>query len=157
MDVYTHWSNNGGSCIADYVMKKAQLLAFVLRDHHSNVYIYCARQNAYYLRRFSFPRILRCPAGIDRGCWVISGFGRNLGLTHLASMSCWQRSDDDGCSWWSAKKKTRTQTGNRLLTRYKATKHIERTFLSSDYCYYVQNLNAVLLISQMGSPLLQKP
>ena len=39
------------------------------------------RQNAYYLRRFSVPRILRCPSGIDRACQVISGFGRHLGLT----------------------------------------------------------------------------
>ena len=29
---------------------------------------YCLRQNAFYLRRFSVPRVLRCPAGIDRGC-----------------------------------------------------------------------------------------
>ena len=29
---------------------------------------YCVRKNAYYLRRFSVPRVLRCPAGIDRGC-----------------------------------------------------------------------------------------
>ena len=52
------------------------------------------RQNAYYLRRFSVPRVLRYPAGIDRGCLVISGFGHHLGLTDtLASMSCWYRSD----------------------------------------------------------------
>ena len=43
--------------------------------------INCVRQNAYYLRRFSVPRVLRCPAGIDRGCWVISGFRHRLGLT----------------------------------------------------------------------------
>ena len=30
--------------------------------------VYCVRQNAYYLRHFSLPRVLRCPAGIDRGC-----------------------------------------------------------------------------------------
>ena len=29
----------------------------------------------YYLRHFSVPRDLRCPAGIDRGCQVISDFG----------------------------------------------------------------------------------
>ena len=40
----------------------------------------CVRQNAYYLRPFLSPRVLRCPAGIDRGCWVISGFDRHLGL-----------------------------------------------------------------------------
>ena len=29
---------------------------------------FCVRQNACYFRRFSFPRVLRCPAFIDRGC-----------------------------------------------------------------------------------------
>ena len=31
--------------------------------------------------RFSVPQVLRCPAGIDCGCQVISGFGRHLELT----------------------------------------------------------------------------
>ena len=29
----------------------------------------CFRQNAHYIRRFSVPRVLRCPAGIDTGCY----------------------------------------------------------------------------------------
>ena len=34
----------------------------------------CVRQNEYYFRRFSVPQVSRCPAGIDYGCQVISGF-----------------------------------------------------------------------------------
>ena len=41
----------------------------------------CIRQNVYYLRRFSVPRVLQRPAGIDGGCQVISGFRRHPGLT----------------------------------------------------------------------------
>ena len=41
---------------------------------------YCVRQNAFYLRGFSVPRVLRCPAGIDRRCYVNLDFRRNLGL-----------------------------------------------------------------------------
>ena len=29
----------------------------------------CVRQKAYYIRRLSVPRVLRCPADIDRGCY----------------------------------------------------------------------------------------
>ena len=69
-------------------------------------------------------------------------------LTHLASILCWYRSDcrqhefrqakaallrnskvrgyEHVCDWWSAKKPTNLG--------YKATKHVERTFLISDYC-----------------------
>ena len=54
----------------------------------------CICQNAYYLHRSSVPQVLRCPAGIDRGWWVISGFRRNLGLTDTLGLnSCWYRSD----------------------------------------------------------------
>ena len=42
---------------------------------------YCVQQNAFYLRRFLVLRVLLCPSGIDRGCQVISGFRRHLGLT----------------------------------------------------------------------------
>jgi len=45
---------------------------------------YCLRHNT--LRRFSFPRVLRCSAGIDFGCYVISGFGRHLGLCDTLSL-----------------------------------------------------------------------
>ena len=66
-------------------------------------------------------------------------------LIHLASISCWHRSDsrwesqaallwiskawayDHVCSIWSAKKKHANPT-------YKATKHIKCTLLISDYC-----------------------
>ena len=56
---------------------------------------FCVQQNEYSLRRFSVPRILRCPAIIIffPRLLVISGFGRNLGLTHLALMSYFYGSD----------------------------------------------------------------
>ena len=63
-------------------------------------YLYCCcrcysvRENVYYLRRFSVLRVFRCPAGINRGCQVISGLRCHLGLTdHLASISWRYRSD----------------------------------------------------------------
>ena len=38
-------------------------------DHFYFCYHYCCvQENTYYLRRFSVPRVLRCPAGIDLGC-----------------------------------------------------------------------------------------
>jgi len=94
---------------------------------------FCVQQNEYSLRRFSVPRILRCPAIIIffRRLLVISGFGRNLGLTHLALMSYFYGSDarqdelrlsqtallwiskvwgyDHVCSWCSAKKTRKSQ------------------------------------------------
>ena len=42
---------------------------------------YCVQLIAWYLRHFSVPWVLRRRAGCDRGCQVISGFGRHLGLT----------------------------------------------------------------------------
>ena len=54
---------------------------------------HCVRLNAYYLRRFPFPQVLRCPKGYDSGSQLISGYGCHLGLTHLTSISCWYRSD----------------------------------------------------------------
>ena len=38
------------------------------------------------VRPFSFPRVLRCPAGIDRGREVISGFGRPFKLCDTRSL-----------------------------------------------------------------------
>ena len=32
----------------------------------------CVRQNAFYIRRCSFPWVLRCSTGIHHGCQVIS-------------------------------------------------------------------------------------
>ena len=49
-------------------------------DKYSSRHGNCVRQNAYYLRRFSFPRVLLCPAVNDGGCEVISDFGRHLRL-----------------------------------------------------------------------------
>lgn len=51
-----------------------------------SIVLNCVRQNAYYFRRFSFPRDLRCPAGIDSGSYVISGVGRHLGLCDTPSL-----------------------------------------------------------------------
>ena len=88
--------------------------------------VYSVPKNVYHLRRFSFLLVSRCPAGIDRGCLVISGFGRHLGLCDtisldvmLVSIRCQQdelrlsqaalsciskvRGYDHVCSRWSAK------------------------------------------------------
>ena len=44
--------------------------------------------------RFSFPRVLRCPTGIDHRCYSFQDVAAILDcVTHLASMSCWYRLD----------------------------------------------------------------
>ena len=91
------------------------------------------------------------PAGIDRGCWVISGFGHHLGLTdtlvHLVSMSCWYRSgarQDEfrlsqaalSCEFQKYDVMTMSEVGGqpkKKIPSYKATKR-KRTFLIFDYC-----------------------
>lgn len=93
--------------------------------------------------------------GIDAdACQVIWHLGLDL-LTHLTLTSCWHRSNgiqvefrvseaallwighNHVCSLWSAKKKKRHTNPN-----YWATKHIGRTFLSSDD-YAPINVNTV--------------
>ena len=49
----------------------------------------------HYLRRFSVLRVLLCVTGIDRGCQVISGFGRHLGMTDTLGLDLMLVSTDD--------------------------------------------------------------
>ena len=49
----------------------------------------------HYLRRFSVLRVLLCPTGIDRGCQVISGFGRHLGMTDTLGLDLMLVSNND--------------------------------------------------------------
>ena len=54
----------------------------------SKPFIICVRQNAYYLRRVSFPRVLIADARSFQALVAILDY-----VTRLASMSCWYRSD----------------------------------------------------------------
>ena len=49
----------------------------------------------HYLRRFSVLRVLLCPTVIDRGCQVILGFGRHLGMTDAVGLDLMLVSTDD--------------------------------------------------------------
>ena len=102
----------------------------------------CVRQNAYSycLCRFSFPLVLRCPAGIDRGCMSCQTLASILDCDTLnfdvMLISIWYQTwwiellycafqkyaIDHVFNRWSAKKKKRANTS------YKATKQTERTF-----------------------------
>ena len=64
--------------------------------------ILCVRQNVYYLRHFSVPRVLRCPTGIDRGCQVTSDFRRRLGLTDTLGLDLMLLSIRCQTSWIKA-------------------------------------------------------
>ena len=57
----------------------------ICSSHVFNYNIYVG-QNPHYLRRFSVPRLLRCPAGTDCGFQVISCFRRHLGLTDTVGL-----------------------------------------------------------------------
>ena len=105
----------------------------------------CVRQNAYYLRRFSFLRVLIVDAGSFQALAAILDY-----LTHLGSISCWHQSDviqqelrlsQDAYIYCEFQKyeamtmsvicgqpKKHTHTN----TSYKATKHIVCIFLISD-------------------------
>ena len=112
---------------------------------------FCVPQNAHYLRCFSVPRVLLRPAGIDRRCQVISCFRRQLGLTDtlglklmLVSIRCQTRWILDYlklpyCEFQKYEVMTMSAEGGQPKRKkhakpsYKTAKHIERSFLISDY------------------------
>ena len=108
---------------------------------------FCVPQNAHYLRCFSVPRVLLRPAGIDRRCQVISCFRRHLGLTDTLHAGIDPMPDKMGldylkllyCEFQEYEVMTMSAEGGQPKRKkhakpsYKATKHIERSFLISDY------------------------
>ena len=84
---------------------------------------YCVRQNAYYLRRFSVSRVLWCPAGIYRGCQVISSFRPHRTWPRSQAALLWISKVwgyDPVCSRWSAKKtrKSQLESNKTYRTRF---------------------------------------
>ena len=76
------------------------------------------RENAYYLRRLSIPRVSRCPAGIDRGYEIISGFGRHLGLCDTTSLDLMSDKTEGALlqlAWKTARKRIALLQGKALL------------------------------------------
>lgn len=114
----------------------------------------CVRQNALYLRHFSVRQVLRCPAGTDPGCQIISGFGHHLELTDrlaldlmLVSIRChgeFQKYEVMTLSLMGGQaEKKKKPKQNKTKTRNpssKAAKQIERTFLISDCSQYNRTL-----------------
>ena len=90
----------------------------------------------YYLRHFSVPRVLRCPTGTDRGCLVISGFRRHLGLTDkMPDKMNLVYHKLLYCEFHEYEVMTMSVIGGQPKKHanpsYKAIKHMERTFLIS--------------------------
>ena len=67
----------------------------VIEQRSVEVAYYMMKFCEHYLRRFSVPRVLLCPTGIDSGCQVISGFGRHLGRTDTLGLDLMLVSTDD--------------------------------------------------------------